>query len=223
MMTKAVPAAPVFERRWSVWAAGFGGSQTTDGNTVTGSNGATSRIFGTAAGADVLIRAEHPGRLCAGRRRHQFQRFKRRRFGSFRPVPGRRFPAPHGRRVLHPGRAGVWLAGRHHRPHRDDRRHRPASRALQRQRLAPAASKPASRFVAPGDMNFGVTPYAAGAVHRIRLPAYAESVLSGANTFALGYASKNVTDSAANSACAPTDRWRWPMRSLPCADGSPGP
>src|SRR3984893_16437190 len=38
--------------RWSVWASGFGGSQTTDGNATLGSNGATSRVFGMAAGAD---------------------------------------------------------------------------------------------------------------------------------------------------------------------------
>ncbi len=41
-----------FAQRWSVWAAGYGGSQTTDGNAGVGSNTATSRIFGTAVGAD---------------------------------------------------------------------------------------------------------------------------------------------------------------------------
>jgi hypothetical protein len=40
MFTKAPPAA--YEPRWSVWAAGFGGSQTTDGNAVVGSNTATA-------------------------------------------------------------------------------------------------------------------------------------------------------------------------------------
>ena len=35
-----------------MWAAGFGGSQTTDGNAALGSNTATSRIYGTAVGAD---------------------------------------------------------------------------------------------------------------------------------------------------------------------------
>src|ERR1700732_4590990 len=39
-------------QRWSVWAAGFGGSQTTDGNATVGSNTATSGIAGTAVGAD---------------------------------------------------------------------------------------------------------------------------------------------------------------------------
>jgi len=38
--------APVatFEQRWSTWVAGFGGSQTTDGNTAVASNSATSRV-----------------------------------------------------------------------------------------------------------------------------------------------------------------------------------
>jgi hypothetical protein len=51
MFTKA-PLAQSYDPRWSVWAAGFGGSQTTDGNATLGSNTATSRVFGTAVGAD---------------------------------------------------------------------------------------------------------------------------------------------------------------------------
>src|SRR5204863_6886069 len=49
---KAPVAAEPFAQRWSVWAAGFGGSQTTDGNAALGSNTATSRIAATAVGAD---------------------------------------------------------------------------------------------------------------------------------------------------------------------------
>jgi subtilase-type serine protease len=55
MITKAVPRNPVFDPHWSVWAAGFGGSQTTDGNMALGSNGTTSSIAGAAVGADYLI------------------------------------------------------------------------------------------------------------------------------------------------------------------------
>ena len=55
MITKAAPRDPVFDPRWSVWAAGFGGSQTTDGNAAAGSNGSTSRIGGAAVGADYLF------------------------------------------------------------------------------------------------------------------------------------------------------------------------
>ena len=50
---RALP--PAFEPRWSVWAAGFGGSQSTNGNTALGSNNTTSNIAGTAVGADYLI------------------------------------------------------------------------------------------------------------------------------------------------------------------------
>ncbi|WP_336325167.1 autotransporter domain-containing protein, partial [Porphyromonas pogonae] len=49
------PLRQFYDPHWSAWASGFGGSQTTDGNAATGSNGATSRIFGVAAGADYLL------------------------------------------------------------------------------------------------------------------------------------------------------------------------
>jgi uncharacterized protein with beta-barrel porin domain len=53
MFTKAPPAA--FEQHWSLWAAGYGGSQTTDGNASLGSNSTTSSIAGTVVGADYRI------------------------------------------------------------------------------------------------------------------------------------------------------------------------
>jgi uncharacterized protein with beta-barrel porin domain len=46
------------------------------------------------------------------------------------------------------------------------------------------------RFVTPW---MGITPYAAGQFTTFDLPAYAEQVLSGANTFALAYGPKSVT------------------------------
>ena len=54
-MSRKAPRPCNFEQRWNVWAAGFGGSQTTDGNAATGSSTATSRIYGGAAGADYRI------------------------------------------------------------------------------------------------------------------------------------------------------------------------
>src|SRR3954454_19741222 len=51
-MFRRVPAAVSFEQGWSVWAAGYGGSQTTDGNAALGSNTATSRVAGGVVGAD---------------------------------------------------------------------------------------------------------------------------------------------------------------------------
>jgi uncharacterized protein with beta-barrel porin domain len=40
----------------------------------------------------------------------------------------------------------------------------------------------------------GITPYAAAQFTTFDLPAYAESVLSGASTFALAYGARDVTD-----------------------------
>ncbi len=51
MFSKA-PLARAYDPRWSVWAAGFGGSQTTDGNAAAGSNTSRSTLGGVAAGAD---------------------------------------------------------------------------------------------------------------------------------------------------------------------------
>ena len=48
------------------------------------------------------------------------------------------------------------------------------------------------RYVTPW---MGITPYAAGQFTTYSLPAYAEQVLSGASTFALNYAAKDVTAS----------------------------
>ena len=49
------PVEKTFARRWSVWAAAYGGSQTTEGNASAGTNTVSSRIVGTAAGADYHL------------------------------------------------------------------------------------------------------------------------------------------------------------------------
>ena len=49
---KAPVIADPFAQRWSVWAAFYGGTQTTDGNATLGSNNTTSRIAGGVVGAD---------------------------------------------------------------------------------------------------------------------------------------------------------------------------
>ncbi len=191
MMTKAVPVTPVFERRWSVWAAEFGGSQTTDGNTVPGSNAATSRIFGTAAGADVLIA---PNTLA----------------GFALAGGGTNFSIANG---VGSGHSDLFQAGAFLRHTvgasyilgalaygwQDVTTNRTVTIAgldqLRARFNANAGSgriEAGSRFV--GDLGFGVTPYAAAQLTAFALPAYAESAISGANTFALDYASKTVTD-----------------------------
>ena len=78
--------------------------------------------------------ARHAGRLCARRRRHQFQRqrFRLRALGS---VPGRRLRSPqYGRGLCH-RRRGLWPAGRDDRAHGHGGGLRAPARPVQRQRL----------------------------------------------------------------------------------------
>jgi autotransporter-associated beta strand protein len=54
-ITKAVPLAQNFVPHWSLWVSGFGGTQTTDGNSAGGTSTSTSRIAGAAVGADYWL------------------------------------------------------------------------------------------------------------------------------------------------------------------------
>jgi len=52
---KAPLAAQPVMARWNVWAAGYGGAQTADGNATLGSHTTSSHGFGVAAGADYRV------------------------------------------------------------------------------------------------------------------------------------------------------------------------
>ena len=139
MFTKAPPQA--FEARWSVWAAGFGGSQTTDGNTATGSNSVTSRLAGGAVGADYLISPYTVAGFALAGGGTSFNLANN--LGSGRSdlfqagVHARHIMV----RCLHQRRAGLWLAGRHDRSHPDAGRPRPVAGEVQRQRVFGAARR----------------------------------------------------------------------------------
>jgi T5SS/PEP-CTERM-associated repeat protein len=185
------PMARNYDPRWSVWAAAFGGSQTTDGNTALGSSATTSRLFGTVAGADYRLTPDTvAGFALAGG-------------GTSFSVAG----AGTGRSDLF--QAGVFLRHTMGPSYlsaalaygwQDVTTNRNVTIAgldqLQARFAANAYSgriEGGRRFVAPW-LGFGVTPYAAAQVTSFELPAYAESVVSGTNTFALSYGAKRATD-----------------------------
>src|ERR1700689_4770872 len=189
MFAKAVPITP-FERRWSVWGAGYGGSQTTDGNAALGSNTATSRIYGTAVGADYRF---SPSTIA----------------GFALAGGGTNFSIAN---ALGTGRSDLFQAGAYVRHTagpayisaalaygwQDITTNRTVTIAgidqLQARFNANAYSGRAEggyRFVTPW---MGVTPYAAAQFTTFDLPAYAEQAVVGSNTFALAYGSKGVTD-----------------------------
>jgi uncharacterized protein with beta-barrel porin domain len=187
MFTKAPPA--VFEQRWSVWAAGFGGSQTTDGNAATGSNTATSSVYGTAVGADYSISPfTVAGFALAGGGTN---------FNVAGSGSGHSDLFQAGAFIRHTvGPAYISAALGY--GWQDITTNRTVTAAGTSQLRAQFDANAFSgrleggyRFVTPW---MGVTPYAAAQFTTFDLPAYAEQALVGSNAFALAYGAKDVTD-----------------------------
>ncbi len=179
--------------RWNVWASGFGGAQDSSGNAGLGSHDATSRVFGTAVGADYRLSAiTRAGFALAG--------------------GGTNF----GVNGLGSGRSDLFQAGAYAR-HLNGPSYISAALAYGWQDVTTdrtVAISGADRLRAEFNANalsgrieggyrfvarwmgadIGLTPYAAGQFTSVALPAYTESVLSGSNAFALAYASRSVTD-----------------------------
>jgi autotransporter-associated beta strand protein len=189
---KAPIMADPFTQRWSVWAAGYGGSQTTDGNAVLGSNNTRSSIGGVAVGADYRF---SPSTLAGfamagggtnfsvnglgGGRSDLFQ------VGAFM------------RHTVGPAYISAALAYGWQDVTTDRTVTIAGTGRLDANFNANAGSgrvEGGYRFVTPLLGGVGVTPYAAGQFTTFDLPAYAEQAIVGANTFALAYAAKSVTD-----------------------------
>jgi uncharacterized protein with beta-barrel porin domain len=183
--------ADPFAQRWSVWAAGYGGSQTTDGNAGVGSNTATSRIAGTAVGAD-----------------YRFSPFTLAGFAL--AGGGTNFSIANG---LGSGRSDLFQAGAFLRHTvgpayisaalaygwQDITTDRTVTVAGVDQLRAKFNANAFSGRVEGGyrfvTSDMAITPYAAGQFTTFDLPAYAEQARSGGNTFALNYGANSVTAS----------------------------
>lgn len=181
-----------FAQRWSVWAAGFGGSQSTNGNATDGSNDMTSRIAGMAVGADYWLAPNT-------------------KLGFALAGGGTSF----GVNALGSGRSDLFQAGAYLR-HSSGPAYLSAALAygwqdittdrtvtiagtdrLRAEFNANAYSgrlEGGYRFIAPWVGGIGLTPYGAAQFTTFDLPAYTEQVISGTGAFALNYASKSVTD-----------------------------
>jgi uncharacterized protein with beta-barrel porin domain len=185
------PALDPFAQRWSVWAAGYGGSQTTDGNAVLGSNAATSRIAGVAVGADYRF---SPNTLA----------------GFALAGGGTNFSVAN---ALGTGRSDLFQAGAFVR-HTFGPAYLSAALAYGWQDITTdrtvtiagvdqlRAKFNANAFSGRAEAGYrfaaswmGITPYAAAQFTTFDLPAYAERAITGVNTFALAYGAKDVTAS----------------------------
>ncbi|MDP3691049.1 autotransporter domain-containing protein [Bradyrhizobium sp.] len=190
MSTKAGAAPAAFAPRWSVWAAGYGGSQTTDGNATPGTGTASSRIYGTAVGADYRFSPDTLAgfALAGGGTSFSVNGFGGGRSDLFQAGAFLRHTV--GPAYLSAALAYGW---------QDITTDRTVTVAgvdrLRAQFNASAFSGRAEAGYRFATALVGLTPYAAGKFTAFELPAYAESVVSGANTFALAYGSKAVTAS----------------------------
>jgi uncharacterized protein with beta-barrel porin domain len=188
MFTKAPPAAS-FQERWSVWAAGFGGSQTTAGNMVTGSNNTTSNIYGTAVGADYRISPfTVAGFALAGGGTN---------FSVVGSGSGHSDLFQAGAYIRHTV-GPVYIAAALAYGWQDITTNRTVTVAGVDQLRAEFNANAWSgrleggyRFATPW---MGITPYAAAQFVTFDLPSYTESVLSGSSAFALAYGARDVTD-----------------------------
>jgi uncharacterized protein YhjY with autotransporter beta-barrel domain len=187
---RKAPAMPApFYPTWSVWAAGFGGSQTTNGNVALGSNNTTSRVGAVAVGADYRFSPDTVmGFALAG----GGTSFNVNGFGT-----GRSDLFQAGAFVRHTiGPAYITAALAY--GWQDVTTDRTVTIAGIDQLRAHFNANAYSGRVESGYRYampwMGVTPYAAAQFTTFELPAYAEQAVVGANTFALAYGAKNVTD-----------------------------
>ena len=174
-----------------MWAAGFGGSQSTDGNTALGSNNTTSNIYGTAVGADYRF---SPFTIAGFSLAGGGTTFNVANGGS-----GRSDLFQAGAFVRHMIGAG-YVSGALAYGWQNITTNRTVTVAGVDQLRANFDANTFAgrleggyRFISPW-MGFGITPYAAAQFTTFNLPGYAESAVAGANTFALRFGSQSLTD-----------------------------
>lgn len=184
---RKAPAA-TFAQRWDVWAAGYGGSQTTDGNTALGSNNTSSSVYGTAVGLDY--------------------RFSPSTIAGFALAGGGTGFNVNG---LGWGRSDLFQAGAFVRHTmgpayitaalaygwQDVTTNRIVTIAGTDQLRAQFNANAFSGRVEGGyryaTQWIGITPYAAAQATLFSLPHYSEFAVAGNNAFALNYTAKDVT------------------------------
>ncbi|MCK1335915.1 autotransporter domain-containing protein [Bradyrhizobium sp. 38] len=183
---KAPPAN--FEQRWDVWAAGYGGSQTSDGNAGLGSNNTSSSVYGTAVGLDYRFSPSTIAgfALAGGATGFNVNGLGWGRSDLFQAGAFVRHTA--GPAYITAALAYGW---------QDVTTNRIVTAAgvdqLRAQFNANALSGRIEGGYRHASQWIGLTPYAALQATVFSLPSYSEFAVVGSNVFALNYAAKDVT------------------------------
>ena len=176
--------------RWSVWAAGYGGSAEVGGNAQVGSQDLTARVWGGAAGADYRLSVDTLVGFALGGGGLNYSLANAMGSGSADLFQA----GVYGRHNFGPAYVSAALAYGWH----DVTTNRAVALAgldqLQGRFKADTFSarfEGGYRFATP---LIGITPYAAAQVTNFNLPNYSEVSLNGGGLFALNYASQSLTD-----------------------------
>lgn len=190
MATKAPLLSAQPANRWSVWAAGYGGSAQVGGNAAVGSQDLTARVWGGAAGADYRISLDTLVGFALGGGGLNYSLANAMGTGSADLLQA----GLYGRHNFGPAYISAALAYGWH----DVTTNRSVALAgadqLQGRFKADTFSgrfEGGYRFATP---LAGITPYAAAQVTNFNLPNYSEVSLNGGGLFALNYAAQSLTD-----------------------------
>ncbi|MFK4500904.1 autotransporter-associated beta strand protein [Bradyrhizobium japonicum] len=190
MATKAPLLSSQPSSRWSVWAAGYGGSADVGGNAQVGSQDLTARVWGGAAGADYRVSVDTLVGFALGGGGLNYSVANAMGSGSADMFQA----GVYGRHNFGPAYVSAALAYGWH----DVTTNRTvASGGFDQLQGRFKADTFSARF--EGGYRFatplvGITPYAAAQVTNFNLPNYSEVSVNGGGLFALNYASQSLTD-----------------------------
>lgn len=190
MATKAPLLSSQPINRWSVWAAGYGGSAQVGGNAAVGSQDLTARVWGGAAGADYRISLDSLVGFSLGGGGLNYSLANAMGAGSADLFQA----GVYGRHNFGPAYIAAALAYGWHDVTTNRTVALPGADQLQGRFKADTFS---ARFEGGYRVTtplIGITPYAAAQVTNFNLPNYSEVSLNGGGLFALNYASQSVTD-----------------------------
>lgn len=190
MATKAPLLSSQPSSRWSVWAAGYGGSAEVGGNALVGSQDLTARVWGGAAGADYRISVDTLVGFALGGGGLNYSLANAMGAGSADLFQA----GVYGRHNFGPAYISGALAYGWHDVTTNRTVALVGADQLQGRFKADTFSarfEGGYRFTTP---LIGITPYAAAQVTNFNLPNYSEVSLNGGGLFALNYASQSLTD-----------------------------
>jgi uncharacterized protein with beta-barrel porin domain len=189
LVTKARPLAPRFEQRWRIFGAAYGGSTQIGGNAALGSHDATSRVYGGMGGASFALSPATSLGFAFGGGGTSFGLSDG--LGS-----GRSDLFQAGVFARHGSARGGYLSGAFAYGWHDVTTDRMASTG-ERLQGAYKAGVLSGRVEAGWRIDTmwgaGVTPYAAAQAISYRMPSYLEHGNGAADSFALGYAGRDIT------------------------------